>query len=389
MPKIIKSASSAEEQKLDILHNPNKDNPAVTKSHEDSHSDKSKPSPKASFWGSPDISSGIENLFEVMGLYNKSKSLIISMNLCSVKNMIQLSNLDLHDLGNMFSRQDLRDSVFQDSIIKVICLGKCFKTLIKEKAGLDIHADVTEQLIPSTFEEETNLLNTDNIATLRMHYMARYWQIRKDFLNYLEDFATQDSLIGSTISTRSKKHESIASKVSTPSVLSDNTEISKTSAKSKAHDFYPKHLNHAFMPKPDFEGYRNDIKKSYEEDQYPSGIEEHQVPDHPSTFMNMVKGRSQAISAANDERRQVLPSRVIWDGSIDRFELFRNSVEGHYGQIGAGYLFDTDFQTAYLEKGVDCYIDFMDDVPSASQIKKRYTCTVRCTTQCLSRWNRA
>jgi hypothetical protein len=207
MPKIIKSASSTEEQKLDILHNPNKDNPAVTKSHEDSHSNKSKPSPKASFWSSPDISSGIENLFEVMGLYDKSKSLIISMNLCSIKNMIQLSNLDLHDFGNMFSRQDLRDSVFQDSIIKVICLGKCFKTLIKEKAGLDIHADVTEQLIPSTFEEETNLLNTDNIATLRMHYMARYWQIRKDFLNYLEDFTTQDSLIGSTISTRSKKHE--------------------------------------------------------------------------------------------------------------------------------------------------------------------------------------
>jgi hypothetical protein len=94
------------------------------------------------------------------------------------------------------------------------------------------------------------------------------------------------------------------------------------------------------------------------------------MPDHPSTFMKMVKGRSQAISAANDERRQVLPSRVIWDGSIDRFELFRNSVEGHYGQIGAGYLFDTDFQTAYLEKGVDCFVDFMDEVPTASQIKK-------------------
>jgi hypothetical protein len=95
MPKIIKSASSTEEQKLDVLHNPNKDNPAVTKSHEDSHSDKRKPSPEASFWGSLDISSGIENLFEVMGLYNKSKQLIISMNPCSIKNMIQLSNLDL------------------------------------------------------------------------------------------------------------------------------------------------------------------------------------------------------------------------------------------------------------------------------------------------------
>jgi hypothetical protein len=138
-------------------------------------------------------------------------------------------------------RQDLRDSVFQDSIIKVLCLVECFKVQIKEKSGLHDDADVTERLIPSTFDEETNFLSTENIETLRTHYMARYWKIRKDFLNYLEDFTTQDSLIGSTISARSKKHESSVSKVSSPSVLSDNTEISKTSAKSNAHGFYPKY----------------------------------------------------------------------------------------------------------------------------------------------------
>jgi len=32
--------------------------------------------------------------------------------------------------------------------------------------------------------------------------MAHYRQMRKDFLDYLEDFVTQDSLIGSTISTQ-------------------------------------------------------------------------------------------------------------------------------------------------------------------------------------------
>jgi hypothetical protein len=169
MPNIIKSASSVEEQNLNILTNPKKVNTTVTESHEDSHSNNSKSSIKASFWGSPDISSGIEKLFEVMGLYGKSKTLIISMNLCSIKYMIQLSNLDLHDFGNMFSRQDLRDSIFQDSIIKVICLGKCFKMLIKEVNQLGDDADVAEQLIPSTFEEETNLLGTENIETLRIH----------------------------------------------------------------------------------------------------------------------------------------------------------------------------------------------------------------------------
>jgi hypothetical protein len=63
-------------------------------------------------WQSPDNLSGIDNLFELIGLYGKSKSLIISMNLCSIKNMIQLYKLDLHEVGTLFSRQDLRDSVF-------------------------------------------------------------------------------------------------------------------------------------------------------------------------------------------------------------------------------------------------------------------------------------
>jgi hypothetical protein len=175
--------------------------------------------------------------------------------------------------------------------------------------------------------------------------MTSCWKMRKDFLDYLEDFETQDSLIGSTINTRSKKTVSSASEISSTSDV--DTKVSKSSNKSNAQDFYPKHLNHAFMQKPDFDGYRNDVKKMYENNPYSLGVDEHQVPDHPSSFMNMIKGRSQAMSAEKDERRQVLPSRVIWDGSIDRFEVFRNKVEGHYGQIGPGYLFDSGLQTAY------------------------------------------
>jgi hypothetical protein len=69
----------------------------------------------------------------------------------------------------------------------------------------------------------------------------------------------------------------------------------------------------------------------------------HQEPGHPSTSMKMVKERTRTLSTANDERRQVLPSKAIWDGTINCFEVFRNNDEGHYGQIGAGYLFDSSF----------------------------------------------
>jgi hypothetical protein len=54
-------------------------------------------------------------------------------------------------------------------------------------------------------------------------------------------------------------------------------------------------------------------------------------------------------------------------------------VEGHYGQIGSGYLFDPDFQAAYLESGTDCFIDFLDEVHSASQIKRTHAdCMEHC-----------
>jgi hypothetical protein len=86
--------------------------------------------------------------------------------------------------------------------------------------------------------------------------------------------------------------------------------------------------------------------------------------------MKMVKERTWTMPAVNDERSQVLPSKVIWDGTIDRFEVFRKNVEGHHGRIGACYLFDSSFQEAYLERGVDCYVYFLDEVPSSFQMNR-------------------
>jgi hypothetical protein len=137
-----------------------------------------------------------------------------------------------------------------------------------------------------------------------------------------------DSLIGSKISTRSKKSVSCVSKISYLSVLSHDTKASKVSEKDNPHDSYTKNFNHAFLTKPNFERYRNDAKKEFEDNQNCIGDEEfHQEPDHPSTFMKMVKERTRTMSAVNDVRRQVLPSKVIWDGYIDCFEVFRTMLK--------------------------------------------------------------
>jgi hypothetical protein len=51
-------------------------------------------------------------------------------------------------------------------------------------------------------------------------------------------------------------------------------------------------------------------------------------------------------------------------------QFFRINVEGHNGQIGAGYLSETEFQNACAKRGKDCYVDFLDEITSASQIKE-------------------
>jgi hypothetical protein len=74
MPKIVKSFSSTEKAKLETLYSLNKGSPKVIKTHEDSENsnNKSKSLSKMSFWGSPDLSPGIEKLFNAMNYFHKS-----------------------------------------------------------------------------------------------------------------------------------------------------------------------------------------------------------------------------------------------------------------------------------------------------------------------------
>jgi hypothetical protein len=57
------------------------------------------------------------------------------------------------------------------------------------------------------------------------------------------------------------------------------------------------------MPKPDFEGYRQEAKKQYEGDESsPSLLDEdlHQMPDNTNTFVTRIRDRDLAKIAAND-----------------------------------------------------------------------------------------
>ena len=131
--------------------------------------------------------------------------------------------------------------------------------LIKEKLGLSKDEGIPSHLIPTTFKEETYIIEDEGILMLKQVYFSSYWQLRKNILDLVEDSLSQDSLIGSTISAKSRgKDISCASKFSSPIMMSHDTKSSKVSRESKIANFYLKNLNHAFTPKPNFEECRRE-----------------------------------------------------------------------------------------------------------------------------------
>jgi hypothetical protein len=118
-------------------------------------------------------------------------------------------------------------------------LRKVIFYLFKENHGLHEDNGIAEHMIPTTFNEEKVFLSDSSLNSLKRHYMTFYWKVHMRFLDYKEDSMPHDSLIGSTISTRSRKSVTCANKISSPSFLSHDTKASKVSDKANPHDFYP------------------------------------------------------------------------------------------------------------------------------------------------------
>jgi hypothetical protein len=97
-------------------------------------------------------------------------------------------------------------------------------------------------------------------------------------------------------------------------------------------------INHAFLPKPDFEGYRNNSKKEFKENQnyvgerIPSGASQTILvllrrwsrKEHGQCLLRMMKRSKYYL-----QKWFGMEPLTVWN----YFEVFRNNIEGHYGQI--------------------------------------------------------
>jgi hypothetical protein len=71
-------------------------------------------------FSSPDLSIEVEDLFKLIKFNEDAGIMIISTNLCNVRNMIQLSDQVFYDVTNLFSGQDPRHSLFPDAFIGIM-----------------------------------------------------------------------------------------------------------------------------------------------------------------------------------------------------------------------------------------------------------------------------
>ena len=85
-------------------------------------------------------------------------------------------------------------------------------------------------------------------------------------------------------------------------------------------------------------------------------------------FMENINRYTSTKLDSKSEKQTPLPPRYTWDGDMDKFKDFHNQLEGHYQQVGAGYLFRSDFQRAYLLEGPEYYSHFSDFVRSKAQM---------------------
>jgi hypothetical protein len=69
------------------------------------------------------------------------------------------------------------------------------RKVIFELHGLHEDYVIAEHMIPTTFNEETEILSNSNLNSLKLHYMTFYWKVRKDFSDYIEDSMSHVSLI--------------------------------------------------------------------------------------------------------------------------------------------------------------------------------------------------
>ena len=278
---------------------------------------------------------------------------------------------DIQELFHRFHKKDLENEQLVISLLKIKTAGHVLNHLLEQG-----HNSIPNSIIKRVQRHphnDTALENYVHVITcektfpiFRTLFTRQYHQERMAFhteseLRSLHNYPSSiaKSSPPSSVVTPAPRHQSPSARSLQPS----------------------KDDRFAFLPKPDFRRHTVDNNPTPTKDNTTCDdddiTQDPPLDDRHYASLNYMRNtRLNSARFAPTPKitpRAVFPHRHQWNGSIEKFEEFQNAVEGHYSQVGAGYLFDDTFQLAYLERNSKCYIDFMEDVTSEAQLK----CDVR------------
>ena len=137
------------------------------------------------------------------------------------------------------------------------------------------------------------------------------------------------------------------------------------------HDISPLHTsqkhrnNNSNDPEDPYDSHSSESSKSSSSDSNDNGNQSivNSAVTVMSELVNQVKHlRDGTTEKTKVKQRPTLPTKIFWDGKIDSFHRFSSSFEGHYSQSGCRYIFNKEFQTAYLEFGLSAIDHLGSDV---------------------------
>ena len=56
----------------------------------------------------------------------------------------------------------------------------------------------------------------------------------------------------------------------------------------------------------------------------------------------------------------MFPSKITWNGTIEKFPVYKDAIEGFYAQEHVSYLFNQEFQELYMKHGDSVMQHFLD-----------------------------
>ena len=317
-------------------------------------------------WGidanSPLVDSLIEDFF-LKVKFPVTTSTLLQLNCCTIPSIGMLAYQPMSTTCLSFTKRNLCDEALMNQVTYILCFGH----------AINIHLLPPKTVPTSTAYHDITTHARDIACTFITAYPAIHqaWQAAVD--DHL------DNLVGTTIVThtsrsvrrnrskggsrsyRSANSNNITSSHQSFNSIDNSSEVSSLGITSSA-------AKRAFLPTPeDIQATQDMIREQQAETAPPA------TPmdlDARHAFYLKTAQRASLLSPSKYEKRPPLPARIIWSGNLGEFEYFRDKVEGHYAQIGAGYLFDEDIQQKFLEKGFEAILDFPDEGISTIQFKK-------------------